>query len=129
MSQPNPQSQRSNGSANGSRNEPVRPRAEPPAPPPPRHGGPGAHLMAEKQRAKNTRGTLRRLWGYLRVYRLRLVVASILVVLTTGLNLAGPYLMGRAIDEFIIPGDTDGLMRIVTLMIAVYIALSALTWL
>jgi ATP-binding cassette, subfamily B, multidrug efflux pump len=128
MSQPNPQSQR-NGSANGSANGPVRPRAEVAAPPPPRHGGPGAHLMAEKQRAKDTRGTLRRLWGYLRVYRLRLVVAAVLVVLTTGLNLAGPYLLGRAIDDYIIPGDIPGLMRIIALMIAVYIALSALTWL
>ncbi|MDP8908035.1 MAG: ABC transporter ATP-binding protein, partial [Chloroflexota bacterium] len=85
--------------------------------------------MGEKQRAKNSRETLRRLWFYLRVYRLRLVVAALLVVCTTGLNLAGPYLMGRAIDDYIIPGDISGLARIIAIMVVVYVLLSALTWL
>ncbi len=94
-----------------------------------RPGGPGAHLMAEKQRAKNTRETLRRLWTYLRAYRLRLIIAALLVVCTTGLNLAGPYLMGRAIDAYIIPGDISGLARIIAIMVVVYVLLSALFWL
>jgi ATP-binding cassette subfamily B protein len=85
--------------------------------------------MGEKQRAKNTRETLQRLWTYLRVYRMRLLIAAVLVVMTTGLNLAGPYLLGRAIDDYIIPGDLSGLARIVTLMAGVYVLLSALVWL
>ncbi len=85
--------------------------------------------MAEKQRAKNTRETLLRLWTYLRAYRARLFVGAFLVICTTGLNLAGPYLLGRAIDDYIIPGDIAGLGRIIMLMIAIYVSLSALTWL
>jgi len=85
--------------------------------------------MGEKQRAKNSRQTLQRLWTYLRVYRLRLVFAAFLVICTTALNLAGPYLLGRAIDDYIIPGDLPGLARIVTLMAGIYVLLSALTWL
>ncbi len=85
--------------------------------------------MAEKQRAKNTRETLLRLWTYLRAYRARLFVGAFLVICTTGLNLAGPYLLGRAIDDYIIPGDISGLARIIMLMIAIYVSLSALIWL
>ena len=111
------------------RNEASRPRSETPPPPPPRHGGPGAHLMGEKQRAKNSRQTLLRLWTYLRVFRVRLLTAAFLVVCTTALSLAGPYLLGRAIDDYIIPGDLPGLARIVALMAFIYVLLSALTWL
>lgn len=85
--------------------------------------------MGEKQRAKNSRQTLQRLWTYLRVYRLRLLFAAFLVICTTALNLAGPYLMGRAIDDYIIPGDLPGLARIVGLMAGIYVLLSALIWL
>ena len=85
--------------------------------------------MGEKQRAKNSRETLLRLWAYLRVYRVRLLIAAFLVVCTTGLNLAGPYLLGRAIDDYIIPGDLPGLARISALMAGIYVLLSALTWL
>jgi len=85
--------------------------------------------MGEKQRAKNSRETLLRLWAYLRVYRVRLLIAAFLVVCTTGLNLAGPYLLGRAIDDYIIPGDLPGLARISALMTGIYVLLSALTWL
>jgi len=85
--------------------------------------------MGEKQRAKNSQETLLRLWAYLRVYRVRLLIAAVLVVCTTGLNLAGPYLLGRAIDDYIIPGDLPGLARISALMAGIYVLLSALTWL
>ncbi|MDQ3541746.1 MAG: ABC transporter ATP-binding protein/permease [Chloroflexota bacterium] len=85
--------------------------------------------MGEKQRAKNTRQTLLRLWTYLRAYRGRLLIGAFLVICTTALNLAGPYLMGRAIDDYIIPGDLPGLVRIVALMAVIYVLLSALTWL
>lgn len=85
--------------------------------------------MGEKQRAKNTRQTLLRVWTYLRAYRVRLLIGAFLVICTTALNLAGPYLMGRAIDDYIIPGDLPGLARIVALMAAIYVLLSALTWL
>ncbi len=85
--------------------------------------------MGEKQRARNSRQTLQRLWTYLHVFRARLLIAAFLVICTTALNLAGPYLLGRAIDDYIIPGDLPGLARIVALMAFIYVLLSALTWL
>ena len=46
------------------------------------------------ERAKNRRGTLLRLWGYLRRQKWGLAAVLLLVVLASGLDLAGPYLMG-----------------------------------
>lgn len=47
--------------------------------------------------------TVRCLLTYLRPYRPRLLVVSALVILTTAGNLAAPILLGRAIDNYIIP--------------------------
>lgn len=85
--------------------------------------------MLDKPRVKDTRKTLRRLWDYLRQQRRGLISAALLVVLSTGLQLVGPYLMGVAIDEYIIPGDMNGLARIMVIMLVVYLAASLLTWL
>ncbi len=81
------------------------------------------------EKAKDRRGTLRRLWGYLRRQRAALIATVFIVAAITGLNLAGPYLLGVAIDRYILPGDLPGLMRIALLMLATYAAASLLTWL
>jgi len=93
----------------------------------PGHGrGHGLHGGAEK--AKDARSTMLRLWDYLRPQKGRLLVVSVLVVLTTGLAIMGPYLMGRAIDTCILKGDLPGLVRIASLMLAVYLAEAATRW-
>ena len=77
-----------------------RPNRESQSAPPPilgRRGGPGRHLMSKQERAKNTRGTLLRIWGYLSRQRWALVGTALLVAATSGLGLLGPYLMGVAI--------------------------------
>ncbi len=93
-----------------------------------RSGGPAAHLMGEKVRAKNSRATIFRLWGYLRRQQPKLIAVAVIVILTTLLTVSGPYLMGRAIDDYIIPGDLPGLTRIALLLLGIYIAQSILTW-
>ena len=92
-------------------------------------GGPGGHRpMGKGERAKNQRGTVVRLWNYLRRQRLALVVTVIMVIISTLLNLVGPYLMGVAIDQYIIPGDLAGLARIAAIMLLTYGVSSLLTW-
>ncbi len=86
-------------------------------------------MFREVQKAKDTRGTLLRLWGYLQRQRWALSGTALLVMLTSGLDLLGPYLMGRAIDVYIVKGDLAGLVRLAGLMIAAYVAASAGTWL
>jgi len=63
---------------------------------------------------------LRRLLAALRPYKWALVIVFVLVVVSTVLDLMGPFLMGVAIDEFINAGDLAGLARIVLLMLGAY---------
>ena len=53
----------------------------------------------------------------------------LLVILTTFRNLAGPYLIGQAIDDYILPGDLPGLARLCLLMLTIYLTGALLTWL
>ncbi|RPJ42174.1 MAG: ABC transporter ATP-binding protein, partial [Chloroflexi bacterium] len=73
------------------------------APPPPlmghRGGGPGG-MFREVEKSKNTRGTLLRLWGYLRRQTLPLAFSTVLVMITAIVGLLGPFLMGKAIDTY-----------------------------
>lgn len=67
-------------------------------------GGRGMHRAAAFEgRPRDTGQTLRRLVGYLRPFWLHLLAASLLVVLSSLAGLAGPYLIGAAVDRFISP--------------------------
>ncbi|MCO5216161.1 MAG: ABC transporter ATP-binding protein/permease [Thermomicrobiales bacterium] len=96
--------------------------------PGPGPGGPGARFK-EAPEVKNRKETVRRLWQYLKHERLRLIVAVVLIIGTSALGLVGPLLMGRAIDDYIIPGDMNGLARLMLIMLAVYLGNSLLMWL
>ena len=100
------------------------------APPPTlgRFGPGGPPTGVAKERAKNTRQTVWRLWTYLGRQRFTLVLIALMVVASAGLDLLGPYLLGRAIDVYIIPRDLPGLGRIAALMLAVYALSSLLNW-
>lgn len=91
--------------------------------------GPGGPPSGKpKERARNTRATVFRLWSYLGRQRLSLIVIALLVIASAGLDLLGPYLLGRAIDVYIIPRDLSGMARIAALMLAVYASNSLLSW-
>ncbi|NJN81818.1 MAG: ABC transporter ATP-binding protein [Caldilineaceae bacterium] len=81
--------------------------------------GGGARLTGEA--AGDIRATVFRLLGYLLPYRGRLLLVAVLVIASTLFQLAGPILLGQAIDDNVIPGDATGLGRTVLLMIAVYV--------
>jgi ATP-binding cassette subfamily B protein len=85
-------------------------------------------MMADSARTQNPRGALRRLMRYLWQDRFGLVGIACLVVLTTALALAGPYLMGRAIDRYIARGDLRHLARLVGLMVLLYVVAAATAW-
>ena len=79
----------------------------------------GARPTGEK--AKDRRGTLRRLSDYLKPYHGRLILVAALVVVGTLLGLLGPALLGRAIDQYVIFNDIDGLAAVVLVMLLVYL--------
>ncbi|MBV9849697.1 MAG: ABC transporter ATP-binding protein [Armatimonadetes bacterium] len=110
-----------------------RTRRDEAAPPPflgrPGPGGPGARFGGKIERATDVRGTIRRLWGYLGRQRAALIAAALMVAATVGLDLLGPYLLGRAVDVYILPRDLHGLVRLCLLLLGVYSASSLLNWL
>jgi len=89
---------------------------------------PGMHGGGPEARAEDARGTLLRLWSYLKRQQWTLIGVLALVVLTTVLGIVGPYLMGVAIDRFIATGDLPGLARIALLMLGIYVLLSLGIW-
>jgi ATP-binding cassette subfamily B multidrug efflux pump len=96
---------------------------------PGRRGPPGMPMMGSMGRAEDVQGTMRRLWGYLKRQKWLLIGIVALVALSSGLGLLGPYLMGIAIDNYILKGDLSGLARTALLMIGAYGAASLATWL
>lgn len=91
--------------------------------------GRGPRSIGTGEKPKNAQRTVRRLWGYLRQQRLGLVCVFMLVAAGTAFDSLGPYLMGRAIDKYILRGDLPGLARQVALMVGVYAGASAMVWL
>ncbi|MHB8830369.1 MAG: ABC transporter transmembrane domain-containing protein, partial [Syntrophales bacterium] len=81
----------------------------------------GKALRGRIERAHDPRNSLRRLFYYLSPYRFRLVMVCAVIVIYTILGLAGPYLMGTAIDRFIASKKISGLMGISLLMLLAYI--------
>jgi len=53
------------------------------------------------ERAKDTRGALRRLLGYMKPYRRTIVLVFVLAAAGVAVALLGPYLMGVAIDQIV----------------------------
>jgi ATP-binding cassette subfamily B multidrug efflux pump len=88
---------------------------------PRRLGGP-AGRGARIERARDTRGTILRLTGYLRPHALMLGLVLLLTLASLVFSLLGPYLMGLAIDRYVVGRDLTGLGRIALLMLAFYAA-------
>ncbi len=71
---------------------------------------------AKIEKARNPRRAMIRLVLYLKPHKLLLGLVIGFVLLYSLLGLAGPYLMGLAIDRFIGGKDLAGLLRTVVLI-------------
>jgi len=91
--------------------------------------GPGPHYAGVVVKPKDPKGTLKRLWGYLQNHKAKLTLVFILVGITSVLMLMGPYIIGKAIDDFIIPKNFKGLLSLIVVMVSIYILSSLFTWL
>lgn len=67
------------------------------------------------------RGILRRLFGYVRPYRRRVALSAATMVVVSITGLLPPYLLGLAIDRYVVPGDLDGLTTLALVYIGVYL--------
>ncbi len=73
------------------------------------------------EKARDPRNALIRLLPYLSPYKVPMIIVFVCVVIYTLLGLAGPYLMGQAIDRVITPKQLAGLAQIALLMLITYL--------
>ncbi|WP_373447000.1 ABC transporter ATP-binding protein [Saccharibacillus sp. O23] len=92
-------------------------------------GGPGRGMPKPKERARDTGATLRRLWAYLNRQRAGLILVYALTILAALVTMVSPYLLGVAIDRFITPGRSEGLWGLCVLLLGLYAAGAAASWL
>jgi len=78
-------------------------------------------LELDEGRAHNKGAVAVRLAGYLKPFWPHLVLTLILVLINAISFAAGPFLIGKAIDQFISVGDRSGLARTMSLLLGVYL--------
>ncbi len=71
-------------------------------------GGPGGHMGMAPEKAKDFKGTSRKLIEYLSVYRVQIIVVMFLAIASTVFSIVGPKIMAIATDEL-----ASGMMRII----------------
>lgn len=94
-----------------------------------RGGSPARGMTMAKAKPKNTTHTIRRIWSYLRPFRGGMISVFIFTLIATMLSLIAPYLLGTAVDRYIIPGDFQGLIRLCAVLLAVYAGAALSAWL
>lgn len=90
--------------------------------------GPGRNMVMQKAKPKQAGATLRRLWAYLSRQRLGLIIVYVTTILSAVISLIGPFLLGKAIDRFIMPKEHDGFWSLCLLMIGIYALGSVVSW-
>jgi len=91
----------------------------------------GGHMGifgTEATKAKNRKGTVLRLWTFLKKERGPLTIAAICVAINVGIAGTGPYLQKLAIDVYIRKHLLDGLALLAMLMLGFYVLSSLITW-
>ncbi|MBN2980809.1 ABC transporter ATP-binding protein [Cohnella algarum] len=86
-------------------------------------------MPVAKERARHTTATLKRIWDYLSRSRYGLVAVVLLAIAGTGAGLAAPYLLGTAIDRFILERDREGLLRLCMILASIYVFNGVAGWL
>lgn len=87
------------------------------------YGGPfHGRVSLPEGRASDSKAVALRLLGYMSPYRPHLAVVLLCVLVTAASAAGGPYLIGRAIDQFIARGDRAGLATTMVLLLGVYLA-------
>ncbi len=86
-------------------------------------GRSGPSMITDRriEKAQDVRGAVVRLFSYMRPYWATLALIVLLAIAQTLLLLAGPYLLGRAIDQYIRTGDVAGTARIALQMLGTYV--------
>lgn len=89
----------------------------------------GAGKRKKGARAGNWQQTLKRIWQLVDEQRGLLLLVLAMVVVSSVAALAGPFLVGYMIDEYIVKGQSAGILMMVAILIIIYFVLSVSTFL
>lgn len=93
-------------------------------------GSPQRGNMNKKApKAKNSKETVKRLLTYMNDQYGKLAVIFLSVILSSLLGVVGPYLMGRAIDDYLSVKNLNGFLSMILLMFGVNVIGALFTWL
>lgn len=84
--------------------------------------------LGKHDKAKDMKGTLRRIWDYLSRQRVLLYMVIVMVVISSAASLLGPFLVGKAIDDYVVTREITGLGRLLIALILIYILHSISVW-
>ncbi|ASP25458.1 MULTISPECIES: ABC transporter ATP-binding protein [Bacillus] len=82
----------------------------------------------KRVKAKDTKGTLRRIWSYVAEKKGLLTLVIIMVVISAIFGLLGPFVIGKAIDHFIVGQTIDGLAGVLFILFGIYLVQSLSLW-
>jgi len=91
--------------------------------------GRGPRMAGPAEKARNQKATINCVWHYLKQQKIGLYFSIFFVVASTFLSLAGPYLIGHIVDEYIMNKDITGTIRLSIVLAVIYTAASIFTWL
>ncbi len=92
-------------------------------------GIPGRRNKVSVEKPKNSKQVIFRLWGYLGEQKPQLLLVIFLLSINAGTTLAGSYLLRPIINEYIIPHNILGLIKMILLLMCIYlIGSGAMIW-
>jgi ATP-binding cassette, subfamily B, multidrug efflux pump len=84
--------------------------------------------LGKDDKASDMKGTLGRIWVYLSKMRGLLLLVILMVLISSAASLLGPFLVGRAIDQYIVTKEAAGIIRLLAGLIIVYLFHSVSVW-
>ncbi|MDM5226871.1 ABC transporter ATP-binding protein [Cytobacillus sp. NJ13] len=82
----------------------------------------------KKPKSENINFKLKRIWSYLACNKGLLSLVLFMVVISSAMGLLGPYLVGMAIDEYIVTKNSDGFIALLIWLGVIYVMNSLALW-
>ena len=89
----------------------------------------GQQKPIAKVKPKNTGQTLKQLWTYLSQHKKGIYLVLFYTTTATILQLIAPFLLGIAIDDYILPKNWNGLLELSALLALIHIGTAIFSWL
>ncbi|MCS0655773.1 ABC transporter ATP-binding protein [Cytobacillus firmus] len=88
----------------------------------------GEFSKGKKPKSENMGATLKRIWSYLAYNKGLLYLVLFMVVISSAMGLLGPYLVGMAIDDYIVTKNSDGFIALLIWLGVIYVINSLALW-